>query len=911
MDGIIDWRYWSSVAPVVLSLFSLLLAASHGRLSKFASGAMMSQSRQIKRLADYQTPAFLTHSIDLEFMLDPTATQVTATSRISRQGNHQLPLQLDGHAFKLLEVWLDDVQVTDYQQTDEQLILSQLPDEFELRIRTELNPAENTALEGLYLSGGAYCTQCEAEGFRRITYYQDRPDVLAVFTTHIVADAQSFPHLLSNGNLIADTKLDNGLRRVSWFDPFPKPCYLFALVAGDFDELVGRYTTGSGREVALKFYVDKGNRQRAEFALESLKRAMLWDEQEFGLEYDLDIYMVVAVDFFNMGAMENKGLNVFNSKFVLANPQTATDVDYFNIESIIGHEYFHNWTGNRVTCRDWFQLSLKEGLTVFRDQQFSAAMGSPTLCRIDAIKTIRTAQFAEDAGPMAHPIRPEQVLEMNNFYTVTVYDKGAEVIRMQHTLLGQAGFRRGMDLYFQRFDGKAVTCDDFVQSMQDANQYDLSQFCRWYQQAGTPELTVSTTYDQIAASFRLTLSQHTAPTADGSAKLPLVLPVRLELISKDLAFRQQQLLVLTETEQSFEFMPVPPNVQAVLLADFSAPVKLLQQTSLDDLLFIAANASDGVARWDAMQQIWSDLVRQSVETGASMTIPATLLAMFRQLLEQPLDDLAFTAELLSLPGFDTLAEQYQQVPVDGILQTLQAFRRQIASELSAELRQCYQRLPRDAYQYFPAQVGTRQLQALCLGYLAQAIAVEQELPITVIDKTAIQSMLEQHYSQADNMTDRQAALTAAVRAGLELAQPLLQDLLARDGHDPLIFDKWASLQVSSPSESVFETIEKIVSYPQFSWSNPNRVRAVFSAFSHYNPQQFHRPDGRGYQLLTQIVGQIDQTNPQLAARLVTPLLSWKRYDNARQQFIQQQLQGLQGQAGLSNDLFEKVARSLD
>jgi aminopeptidase N len=635
----------------------------------------------------------------------------------------------------------------------------------------------------------------------------------------------------------------------------------------------------------------------------------LWDEQEFGLEYDLDIYMVVAVDFFNMGAMENKGLNVFNSKFVLANPQTATDVDYFNIESIIGHEYFHNWTGNRVTCRDWFQLSLKEGLTVFRDQQFSAAMGSPTLCRIDAIKTIRTAQFAEDAGPMAHPIRPEQVLEMNNFYTVTVYDKGAEVIRMQHTLLGQAGFRRGMDLYFQRFDGKAVTCDDFVQAMQDANQFDFTQFRRWYQQAGTPELSVTTTQDNASGRFTLTLQQLTNATADGSPKLPLVLPVKLELISPDLSYREQQLLVLTESEQSFVFEQVPANLCAVVLADFSAPVKLVQQVNLDDLLFIAAHASDGVARWDAMQQIWSDLVRQSVDAGQPSTIPLSLLTMFRQLLENPLADLAFTAELLSLPGYDTLAEQYQQVPVDGILQTLDSFRGQLAKQLTAELSRCYHRLPRTSYQYLPQQVGVRQLQALCLGYLAQCISSSAALNAAV-DADTIQQVLQQHYLQADNMTDRQSVLMAAVRAGLDLAQPLLQDLLDKDGQDPLIFDKWASLQVSLPSDKVFEIIADIVKYPQFSWNNPNRVRAVFSAFSHFNPQQFHRPDGRGYQLLTTIVGQIDSSNPQLAARLVTPLLSWKRYDQARQQLIRQQLERLQAQAGLSNDLFEKVARSL-
>ena len=874
----------------------------------------MSQSRQIKRLADYQPPAFLTHSISLEFLLDPVATCVTAISQISRQGLHQLPLQLDGHGFELIGIWVNQVPYTQYQQSEETLILDDVPDAFELKVVTRLNPTANTALEGLYLSGGAYCTQCEAEGFRRITYYQDRPDVLAVFTTHIVADPQAFPFLLSNGNLIADETLQDGQRRVSWFDPYPKPCYLFALVAGDFDELVNYFTTASGREVALKFYVDKGNQQRAVFALESLKRAMLWDEQTFGLEYDLDIYMVVAVDFFNMGAMENKGLNIFNSKYVLANPQTATDVDYFNIESIIGHEYFHNWTGNRVTCRDWFQLSLKEGLTVFRDQQFSADMGSATLCRIDAIKTIRTAQFAEDAGPMSHPIRPEQVLEMNNFYTVTVYDKGAEVIRMQHTLLGQAGFRRGMDLYFQRFDGKAVTCDDFVQAMQDANQVDLSQFRRWYQQAGTPELTVKSVQDPNTGRFELYFEQHNKPTADGSPKLPLVLPIRVELISVDLQYRHQQLLVMTESAQRFEFNDVPADITAVVLADFSAPVKLIQQQSLEPLLFIAAHANDGVARWDAMQKIWSDLVSQSIQQGKTIEIPVALMDMFQRLLKQPLVDLEFTAELLSLPSYDVLAEQYPVIPVDAILDCLKRFRQQIAEQLAEEFILCYQALPRQVYQYQPQQVGIRKLQSLCLSYLArhQSLVNDEAYEPTRSQVTStIIDLIGKHYWQADNMTDRQAVLTAVVHAGLALAKPLLEDLLEKDGQDPLMFDKWASLQVSFPTEQVFEMMDYACHFAQFSWNNPNRVRAVFSAFSQLNPQQFHRADGRGYQRLTDVIAKVDQTNPQLAARLVTPLLSWKRYDSGRQHLIKQQLQCLHNQAGISNDLFEKVARSLD
>ena len=501
----------------------------------------MTSARISKKLSDYQPAGYKVDSLDLTFELAPSNTKVTALSQITRQT--QADLVLDGQHLELLALRVNGEDWSNYSVDAERLVIAELPTEFSLEVVTYISPEANTALEGLYLSDGAYCTQCEAEGFRRITYFLDRPDVMTVYTTHIIAEA-SFQHLLSNGNLIADELLGDGRRKVSWHDPFPKPSYLFALVAGNFDEVLGTYQTHSGRDVKLAFYVDKGKAKEAEFALAALQRAMRFDEETFGLEYDLDIYMVVAVDFFNMGAMENKGLNIFNSKFVLAKPESATDTDYFNIESIIAHEYFHNWTGNRVTCRDWFQLSLKEGLTVFRDQQFSAEMGSPTLCRIDAVKTIRTAQFAEDAGPMAHAIRPEEVLEMNNFYTVTVYDKGAEVIRMQHTLLGEAGFRKGMDLYFARHDGQAVTCDDFVQAMQDANNVDLSQFRRWYSQAGTPTLAVQLTHQNN--TLIISLAQTTPNTADGSPKLAFHIPVGIELIEPETGRHEQFLLELRQ-----------------------------------------------------------------------------------------------------------------------------------------------------------------------------------------------------------------------------------------------------------------------------------------------------------------------------------------------------------------------------
>ncbi len=856
-----------------------------------------SSSRQAKKLSDYKAPEFTITDVDLRFELDPQATLLTAVYQLESADGKAGTLVLDGQELKLLAVSVDGevVKADAYQLTSEQLILPGMPAKAQLELKIELNPKANTALEGLYLSNGAYCTQCEAEGFRRISYYLDRPDVLARFTTHIIADDKAYPALLSNGNLVSSKLLPDGRRHVTWVDPFPKPSYLFALVAGDFDCLKGSYTTGSGREVALEFYVDKGNKNRAQFALESLKRAMLWDEQTFGLEYDLDIYMVVAVDFFNMGAMENKGLNVFNSKYVLADQASATDTDFFNIESIIGHEYFHNWTGNRVTCRDWFQLSLKEGLTVFRDQQFSADMGSATLNRIDAVKTIRTAQFAEDAGPMAHPIRPEQVLEMNNFYTVTVYDKGAEVIRMLHTLLGQDGFRRGMDLYFKRHDGQAVTCDDFVNAMQDANGRDLTLFRRWYQQSGTPELKVYSQFDAKKREFKLLMQQQTPATADQSEKQPLLLPIRLELLLEGTS--HSYLLEMTEAQQEFSFAAAQKPVP-VLLADFSAPVKLQYQYSLDELLQIARDAKDGVARWDAIQQLWQLQVKAAIEaknTGADYQLPAALLQFYQQLLIQPLDDLAFTAELLTVPAYDMVAEQFDEIPVQELVLALQSFTQQLAAKLAQQWQLCYQSLQTEAYQYQEQQVAKRALRSVCLHYLAYAPGND--------------ALLRRQFEHSDNMTDQLAVLRSCRSASHPLFAELMSAFEQRWNTDVLVLDKWFNLSASYPQVSVFATLEQLTAHPQFSWQNPNRVRAVFGAFYQQNPAMFHSDDGRGYQVLADVVLKMDGINPQVASRLVTPLLSWKRYQPARQQQLKAVLQSMLAK-DLSNDLYEKVSKSL-
>ena len=854
--------------------------------------------RTAKRLADYTAPAFNISHVDLCFELDAEATRVTSVLQINRN-QPDVPLKLDGQQLTLISVAIDGqlLGAADYQLEAESLTLFTVGQQCELTIICDIAPLHNTALEGLYMAGDTYCTQCEAEGFRRISYFPDRPDVLAEYKVTIKADAKRYPYLLSNGNKVSEHIDEQGLRVVQWHDPFPKPCYLFALVAGDFDVLTDEFITQSGRKVSLQLFVDKGAITKGSFALESLKRAMQWDEQRYGLEYDLDIYMVVAVDFFNMGAMENKGLNIFNSKYVLADAASATDRDYFNIESIIGHEYFHNWTGNRVTCRDWFQLSLKEGLTVFRDQEFSADMGSATLCRIDAVKLIRTAQFAEDASPMAHPIRPEQVLEMNNFYTVTVYDKGAEVIRMLQTLLGRDTFAKGLTLYLQRHDGQAATCDDFLQSMQDVAAQDLSQFRLWYSQSGTPLLKAVQHYDAVNSQLVLSLAQQTPATADQAEKQPLLIPVQIELLFSSKA-SQRHLLLLNESEQQYLFEGITEAPVVVWLEHFSAPVKLAAQYSDDDLLLIASQATDGVARWDAMQQFWSRKVAQQVASKVSdVTLPAALFKLMQHWLEQPGTDMAMTAELLTLPDFDTLAEQYQLIPVDKLLSSLNQFKQLLAEQLAKPLSSCYRALNTGPYQYQDSDVGLRRLRAVCLSYLAQL--------------KANQSLLHTHYLNSDNMTDTMAALAAAQQSQAALFNQLITDFARRWQHDALVMDKCFALVASQPTAQVFDAIETMLTHPLFSWKNPNRVRALFSAFSLRNPQQFHRIDGKGYQLLADTIVRLDPLNPQVAARLITPLLSWRRFDAERQQLMRGALQLIAGQSSISNDLYEKVNRSLD
>ena len=856
---------------------------------------------QAQYLKDYKAPNFLIEHTELTFDLQPLTTRVTALLTLQRADNNNTPLVLDGIDLRLVSLSVGGAAITDYQIVGEQLIINNLPEQCQLSIVTEISPQTNTSLEGLYLSGGAYCTQCEAQGFRKITYYMDRPDVLATFDVTIIAD-KKYPQLLSNGNQVDSGETQDGRHFVKWQDPFKKPSYLFALVAGDFDVLQDTYKTKSGRDVELALFVDKGNLSKTPHAIASLKKAMQWDEERFNLEYDLDIYMIVAVDFFNMGAMENKGLNVFNSKCVLANQETATDKDYHTIESIVGHEYFHNWTGNRVTCRDWFQLSLKEGLTVFRDQEFSSDIGSRALNRIDAVKVMRTHQFSEDAGPMAHPIRPEKVIEMNNFYTVTVYDKGAEVIRMMHTLLGEENFQKGMTLYFERHDGQAVTCDDFVSAMSDASGVDLQQFKHWYSQSGTPRLNAEQSFDSDTNTYSLTIEQ-CAPSNQPENK-PLHIPFAIELLdangqSIELEYKgekQEHVLNVTKKIQTFSFDNIATKPVAVLLEDFSAPCILTQQTTQTELLHIMRFARSDFSRWDAQQQLFIKAVKSQISDASNSALSADIINALRVLISTKEGDLALIAELLKIPSFDTLAAEFDVIPVDEIIKVTHTFEQQIADELSDEFVNCYNSLQDDG-SVSASAVANRALKQLCLHYLAKTQKTEA---ITFINEAA----------NSNNMTNVLSALSAAVKASNPIQHTLLSHFDSQWRHDVLVMDKWFALQAMQSGSDAIDNIKALYEHPCFDFSNPNRVRALVGSFSHFNTAQFHRADGKGYELLGDLLIKLNAINPQNASRMLTPFMSWKRYDDARSQAMKQQLQRLANLDGLSDDLYEKVEKAL-
>ncbi|MFT5542916.1 MAG: aminopeptidase N [Glaciecola sp.] len=857
-----------------------------------------------KRRLDYQAPYYLIHDVKLHIDLDPTETLITSTllCSITEAGaNSASDLVLDGEGLTLQDLKVNDKACSNYTITNGNLVISVDEftdlDTFTLVIRNTIDPSNNASLEGLYLSNGAYCTQCEAEGFRKITFFLDRPDILSVYTVTIIGQQAGFPHILSNGNLIDEKLLDNGKKQVTWHDPFKKPCYLFALVAGDFDKLSDTYTTMSGRKVSLELFVDRGKSSQGQHALESLKKAMKWDEDVFGLEYDLDIYMVVAVDFFNMGAMENKGLNVFNSKYVLAEANTATDDDFFNIEAIIGHEYFHNWTGNRVTCRDWFQLSLKEGLTVFRDQKFSADMFSYLATRISQVKVMREHQFAEDASPMSHPIRPDEVIEMNNFYTVTVYDKGAEVIRMLHTLLTEEGFRRGMDLYFVRHDGQAVTCDDFVDAMQDANNVNLDHFKLWYSQSGTPVVSVEpvNTNNILGLSFQ----QATKPTPDQIEKQALYVPIKLECIDRlgnkiNFGLKNDTFILDTESSQldvsEKDFVPV-------LLSDFSAPVILDYIYTLDDLALIMEYSSNDYSKWDASQTFYQMLINE-IYQNESVVLPNEYWIKLESSLAAASSNFELLNEMLTVPSIETLVQTIDKVKPLRLSRARTNLITQIEKNLSEFLTNLLSQIGSRTYSYTKSQVNERRLKNAVIQVLSYSKRVE------------VLALLKKQFEFADNMTDKLNMLKAAQIGSIDLFDELMLAFEHEYADNAVVMDKWFALHASSHSDDILAKLTLLSSHKQFNIKNPNKVRSLVGSFAFYNTEGFHAADGSGYQFLTDYLIELDKINPQVASRLVTPLVQYRKFALEHQQLMRTQLERLLGVTALSKDLYEKVSKSL-
>lgn len=878
--------------------------------------AMGTQPRQV-RLRDYQPPAYFVEHIDLDFQLHEEECTVRARQRLRRNPHYAQAqvLQLFGSELTLLSLQLDGkpLPVEAYACDEEGLVIHDVPDQFTLEVTTRITPQLNTSLEGLYKSGGNFCTQCEAEGFRRITYYLDRPDVMATFSVRIEADALRYPVLLSNGNRLQSGKASGGRHWVQWHDPFPKPSYLFALVAGDLACVSDAYTTASGRQVDLQLYVQKHNIDKCQHALASLRKAMRWDEEVYGREYDLDLYMIVAVDDFNMGAMENKGLNIFNSSCVLAKPETATDADYQSIERIVAHEYFHNWSGNRVTCRDWFQLSLKEGFTVFRDQEFSADMTSRAVKRIYDVNLLRTHQFREDAGPMAHPVRPDSYVEINNFYTMTVYNKGAEVVRMLHTLLGAAAFRRGTDLYFQRHDGQAVTTDDFVRALEDANGADFSQFRRWYSQAGTPELKFDGEYDAAKRSYRLRLSQRCPATPGQETKDPFHIPLALALLdaqgremplrlrSETQASPGTRVLALSAAEQEYVFEDVATRPVPSLLRDFSAPVKLSGNLTRADEIFLMGHDANAFNRWDVGQRLLIDLLlaqsRQAAPRSLNADDKEIIAALRRTLLTPGLDD-AFIAQTLSLPAESYIAEFMPVIDPLAIHETCRFLRTSISRELFPELLATYERCHDDGpYRPDADAIGRRSLQNVCLAYLADS------------GRQQAAALVARQFAGANNMTDRMAALGCMVNVENIDAGPALGEFYEQWQHDQQVVEKWLAVQSSSRLPDALRNTRALLDHPAFSYTNPNKVRALIGGFASSNIN-FHAADGAGYEFVADQVLLLNDRNPIIAARLAGAFTPWRRYDSQRQQQMCQQLERIAAHQHLSRDVYEIVSRSL-
>lgn len=869
-------------------------------------------------LKDYAPSNYLIDDTYLHFDLQKEYTIVKSIINFSQnpKGNKDNTLVLDGEELQLRTILLNGqiLSKNQFEVTPTQLIIPNLPNRFTLETEVLIKPAENKTLSGLYQSKENYCTQCEAQGFRRITYFLDRPDILTRFTTTISADKHRYPVLLSNGNLVDSKDLDGNRHWVMWEDPSLKPSYLFALIAGDYEWLEDTFITMTGRNIILRLYVEKGNLGQASYALESLKKAMRWDEKTYGREYDLDMYMIVAVSDFNMGAMENKGLNIFNDRYILAQPQTATDDDYINIESVIGHEYFHNWSGNRVTVQNWFQITLKEGLTIFRDQNFTADMTSQAVKRIKDVNVIRNFQFPQDAGPMAHPIRPDAYIEINNFYTVTVYNKGAEVIRMIETLLGKDKFRKGMDHYFNHNDGKAVTTEDFVKSMEEAAHIDLTQFRRWYSQAGTPIVHAQSEYDEKAKTFTLTLRQTCQPTPSQPHKDDFYIPIRMALLNSkgeemslqlkgetDEFHHKVKVLTLKNAEEVFEFVDVNEKPLPSLLRNFSAPVKLHYPYTDDELIFLMSHDTDGFNAWDAGQQLSAQLIIKLLadyQPKKAITLPSNYVEAFRTILNNSKLDKLFIGEMFNLPAESYLLELQPGSDITAIYLVRNELKKTLARELKQDLLKHYHENNVKEFSLSKEAMGQRKLKNMCLSYLM------------LLKEKDIIAMAMQQFNEANNLTDVMAVLSALVNIDCKEREQALSAFYDRWQKEPLVVDKWLSLQAISALPNTLEQVKSLMSHPTFDLQNPNKARSLIGIFAGYNYLNFHNISGEGYAFLADLVLTTDAFNPQLAARLIEPLIRWRKYDKDRQALMKEQLQRIANVPKLSNDVYEIVTKSL-
>jgi aminopeptidase N len=847
------------------------------------------------RREDYRPPEWLVPDLELDFDLDPVRTTVTARLNVTRNGGHSAPLKLDAEALVLKSVRVNG-EAADHRYEGETLTIGIEDDEALVETVVEISPEANTQLMGLYASGGILCTQCEAEGFRRITPFPDRPDVLSRYRVRMTADKARYPVLLSNGDPVGRGEAEGGRHWAEWQDPFPKPCYLFALVAGDLVANRDTFLTRSGREVELGIYVRDGDVPKTEHAMAALKTSMAWDEKVYGREYDLAVFNIVAVSDFNFGAMENKGLNIFNSRYILADPDTATDQDYDAVAGVVAHEYFHNWSGNRVTCRDWFQLSLKEGFTVFRDQQFSGDQGSHSVKRIEDVRLLRAAQFQEDAGPLAHPIRPESYIEISNFYTATVYNKGAEVIRMMHTILGPEKFRAGTDLYFDRHDGEAATCEDFVKAMEDASGVDLGQFRLWYSQAGTPKVRATLTHREGEARAHLHLAQEVPPTPGQPVKQPMPIPLKLALFGELTGEKYDDRLVIldkAETEITLDGIGERPVLS--INRDFSAPVIIESDRKAEDLAFLSARDDNPFARYEAMQQLMLDTLKAEVGRGAADE--DAVIEAVRQTLSNGELDPAFVAEAVLLPSEAFIGDNMALVDPEAIHAAREALRGSLGQELEHLWRHAYHANAANRFEYSPSAKGARRLRTVALGYLAASGAVDAP------------AMASRQFDEADNMTDRQGALGVLSNTDAPERVGALRAFYDRYRDNQLVLDKWFTVQALSSRPDTLDEVQRLAEHPDFTLSNPNRLRSLVGAFA-ANQRAFHEPSGRGYRFLADHVIAVDKLNPQTAARLVPPLGRWRRFDEGRAERMKAELQRIVDTPGLSKDVFEQASKSL-